>query len=53
MPRTNSAIRRNVPLPVAQDDDAGEPRVLPFPSGEVVCRERLGGLLKHCHRKAA
>jgi putative transposase len=38
---------------VAQADDAGEPRVLPFPSGEVVCRERLGGLLKHYYRAAA
>ena len=27
--------RGNVPLPVAQADDADEPRVLQFPSGEV------------------
>jgi putative transposase len=39
----------NVPLPEA---DADGPRVLPFPSGEVRCRERLGGLLKHYHRAA-
>src|SRR5262245_46733988 len=40
----------NVPLPQA---DVAEPPVLPFPSGEVRCRERLGGLLKHYHREAA
>ncbi len=45
--------RGNVPLPVAQADDAGEPRILKFPSGEVQCRERLGGLLKHYYRAAA
>ncbi|HJZ60437.1 MAG TPA: integrase core domain-containing protein [Gemmataceae bacterium] len=45
--------RGNVPLPVAQADDAGEPRVLPLPSGEVRCRKRLGGLLKHYSRAAA
>jgi hypothetical protein len=38
---------------VAADDDAGEPRILQFPSGEVKCRERLGGLLKHYYRATA
>ena len=33
--------------------DPDEPQVLPFPKGEVVCRERLGGLLKHYSRAAA
>ena len=41
--------RGNVPLP---DADAEEPRILPLPSGEVKCRERLGGLLRHYHRAA-
>lgn len=45
--------RGNVPLPVAAAEEAGEPPVLPFPKGEVKCRERLGGLLKHYHRAAA
>jgi putative transposase len=45
--------RGNVPLPDAQAADAGEPPVLKFPKGEVRCRERLGGLLKHYHRAAA
>jgi putative transposase len=45
--------RGNVPLPVAAADAAGEPRILPFPSGEVKCRQRLGGLLKHYYRAAA
>jgi putative transposase len=40
----------NVPLPEADED---EPRLLQFPSGEVRCRERLGGLLKHYYRDAA
>jgi putative transposase len=40
----------NVP-PCEADGD--EPRILKFPSGEVKCRERLGGLLKHYHREAA
>ncbi len=40
----------NVPLP---DIGQNEPRILPFPSGEVRCRERLGGLLKHYYRNAA
>jgi putative transposase len=43
----------NVPLPDAVTKDAGEPRVLKFPSGEVKCRPRLGGLLKHYYRAAA
>ena len=40
----------NRPLP-----DAGEPEpdVLPFPERGVVCDKRLGGLLRHYHRKAA
>jgi putative transposase len=42
--------RGNVPL---CDADAEEPRILKFPSGEVKCRERLGGLLKHYYREAA
>jgi putative transposase len=42
--------RGNVPLP---DADAGEPTTLPFPNGEVKCRTRLGGLLKHYYRAAA
>lgn len=42
--------RGNVPLP---DADKDEPRILKFPSGEVRCRQRLGGLLKHYHRAAA
>jgi putative transposase len=45
--------RGNVPLPVAAADDAGEPRILPFPSGAAKCRERLGGILKHYYRAAA
>jgi putative transposase len=45
--------RGNVPLPDAQAADAGEPPTLRFPGGEVRCRERLGGLLKHYHRAAA
>ncbi len=40
----------NVPLP---DADLDEPRILPFPSGAVQCRSRLGGLLKHYYRAAA
>jgi putative transposase len=45
--------RGNVLLPDAEADDAGEPRVLPFPAGAVRCHERLGGLLRHYHRTAA
>jgi putative transposase len=40
----------NVPLCNAHEN---EPRVLKFPSGEVKCRPRLGGLLKHDYRAAA
>ncbi len=48
--------RGNVPLPdaeAAEAADAGEPAVLQLPGGEVRCRERLGGLLRHYHRAAA
>jgi putative transposase len=37
--------RGNVPLPEAERADAGEPAILPFPTGAVQCRERLGGAL--------
>ena len=30
-----------------------EPRILKFPSNEVKCRERLGGVLKHYYPQAA
>ena len=40
----------NMPLPEADRD---EPAVVPFPSGEVKCRTRLGGLLRHYYRDAA
>lgn len=40
----------NVPLTEADSD---EPRIVPFPSGAIRCRERLGGLLKHYYRAAA
>lgn len=40
----------NVPLSEVGSD---APPTLPFPSGEVVCQERLGGLLRHYHRSAA
>jgi putative transposase len=40
----------NVPLPEANEP---EPVILQFPSGEVKCRERLGGLVKHYYRVAA
>jgi len=36
----------NVPLPDAERA-ADEPAILKFPSGEVRCRQRLGGLLRH------
>src|SRR5947207_286563 len=42
--------RGNVPLSVA---DADEPPVLPFPKGEVVCRSRLGRLLRQYYRATA
>jgi hypothetical protein len=38
-------------VPPTETDD--EPRTPAFPTGEVVCRERLGGFLKHYHRQAA
>jgi len=40
----------NVPLPGA---DGEEPSVVPFSTGEVKCRKRLGGLLRHYYRDAA
>jgi putative transposase len=40
----------NVPLPGADGD---EPPIVKFPSGEVRCRQRLGGLLRHYYRRAA
>lgn len=40
----------NEPLPEA---DREEPSVVSFPSGEIQCRERLGGLLRHYYRDAA
>src|SRR5262249_26165030 len=40
---------RNMPSSVAACS-TDEPPILPFPSGEVKCRSRLGGLLKHSHR---
>ena len=40
----------NVPLPEVDEE---EPRILKFPTGEVRCHERLGGLLKHYPRTAA
>ncbi len=39
-------------MPLPEADEPG-PRVLKFPTGEVKCRERLGGLLKHYYRAAA
>jgi putative transposase len=45
--------RGNVPLPLAADNDLGPQPLLKFPTGEVQCKERLGGLLKHYHRNAA
>jgi transposase InsO family protein len=40
----------NVPLPEA---DREPPPTVPFPTGEVRRRERLGGLLRHYYRDAA
>jgi putative transposase len=42
--------RPHLPLPWAA---SAEPQVLRFPSGEIKCRGRLGGLLKHYFRAAA
>jgi len=39
----------NRPLPAAGQPD---PEVLPFPAAGIVCRKRLGGLLKHYRRAA-
>jgi putative transposase len=41
----------NVPLPKATDSE--KPRRLPPDRGEVLCHERLGGLLRHYYRAAA
>ena len=41
------------PPPSVGAPEEGEPRILPFPSEKVKCRERLGGLLKHYYRAAA
>lgn len=40
----------NVPLPAANSE---VPEILAYPTGEVVCHERLGGLLRHYTRQAA
>jgi putative transposase len=40
----------NRPLSAADDPP---PATLVFPQGEVICNERLGGLLKHYYRQAA
>jgi putative transposase len=45
--------RGNVPLPDAQTNDGGKPPTVKLATGEVHCKERLGGLLKHYHRAAA
>jgi hypothetical protein len=44
-----NVVQSNVPLPDAEERQT---RVLRFPAGEVHCRERLGGLLKHYYRAA-
>jgi putative transposase len=44
--------RGNVPLPDAVSADAGKSRSLPS-TGEIICEQRLGGLLKHYQRQAA
>jgi putative transposase len=44
--------RGNVPLPDAVAADAGKP-LSPPSAGEIICKERLGGLLKYYHRRAA
>ena len=38
-------------IPLSEADEAS--RILPFPSGKVKRRSRLGGLLKHSYRAAA
>jgi hypothetical protein len=40
----------NVPL---QETDQEAPSIVPFPSGGVKCRKRLGGLLRHYYCDAA
>ena len=40
----------NVPLPEADREPLP---TVPFSTGEIRCRERLGGLLKHFYRGAA
>lgn len=45
-----SQAKGNVPL---TEVDRDEPPVVPFQSGEVKCRERLDGLLRHYYRDAA
>lgn len=44
----DSAMSR---FPMGKTDD--EPAVLSFHTGEVKCRHRLGGLLKHYYRDVA
>jgi putative transposase len=41
--------KNNVPLPDAGKDESP---VLPFPTGELKCRKRLGGRLKHDYQAA-
>lgn len=46
-------LRQTVPIRLRQGiEEAGRPRILPFPRGEVKCKARLGGLLKHYYRAA-
>jgi putative transposase len=44
--------RGNVPLPDAVAVDAGKSRSPPA-TGEIICKQRLGGLLRHYQRQAA
>jgi hypothetical protein len=43
----------NVPLAEADREESSVVRLPTVPTGEVRCRERLGGLLRHYHRDAA
>ena len=44
----------NRPLNAPEESDSDKPVILPFPKrDEVVCHERLGGLLRHYTRRAA
>lgn len=44
----------NQPLNTVVECESDEPAILPFPKrDEVVCHERLGGLLKHYTRRVA